>query len=74
MNRIIKEVTVKRCLYDTHDQSRQHFTDFVAAYNFARRLKTLHGLTLREAICKAWTEDPSQFISNPHQQSLGSNI
>lgn len=25
-------------------------------------------------ICKAWTDDPSRFISNPHQQSLGPNI
>ncbi len=71
MNRTIKEATVKRFYYETHDQLRQHLTDFVAAYNFARRLKTLRGLTPYEAICKAWTDDPSRFISNPHHQSLG---
>jgi hypothetical protein len=37
MNRTIKEATVKRYHYETHDQLRQHLTDFVAAYNFARR-------------------------------------
>jgi hypothetical protein len=73
MNRTIKEATVKRYHYETHDQLRQHLADFVAAYNFARRLKTLRGLTPYEAICKAWTDDPSRFISNPHHQSLGPN-
>ena len=74
MNRTIKEATVKRYHYETHDQLRQHLADFVAAYNFARRLKILRGLTPYQAICKAWTDDPSRFISNPHQQSLGPNI
>ncbi len=71
MNRTIKEATVKRYHYETHDQLRQHLTDFVAAYNFARCLKTLRGLTPYEAICKAWTDDPSRFISNPHPSIAG---
>ncbi len=74
MNRTIKEATVKRYHYETNDQLRQHLTDFVAAYNFARRLKTLRGLTPYKAICKAWTDDPSRFISNPHHQSPEPNI
>jgi hypothetical protein len=41
MNRTIKEPTVKRFHYETHEQLRTHLTDFVSAYNFARRLKTL---------------------------------
>ena len=32
--RTIKEATVKRFHYDSHDQLRQHLADFVAAYNF----------------------------------------
>src|SRR6202522_4055140 len=40
MNRTIKEATVKRYFYETHDQLRAHLRDFVDAYNFARRLKT----------------------------------
>nr|WP_277998598.1 integrase core domain-containing protein [Sphingomonas liriopis] len=74
MNRTIKEATVKRYHYENHDQLPQHLTDFVAAYNFARRLKTLRGLTPYEAICKAWTDEPERFISNPHHQSSGPNI
>ncbi len=73
MNRTIKEATVKRYHYETHDQLRQHLGDFVAAYNFARRLKAIRGLTPYEAICKAWTDEPHRFISNPHHQSLGPN-
>ncbi len=45
MNRTLKEATVKRYSYETHDQLRSHLADFVTAYNFARRLKTLKGLT-----------------------------
>ena len=74
MNRTIKDATVKRFHYDNHDQFRQHLIDFVAAYNFARRLKTLRGLTPYEAICKAWTDEPSRFIHDPHHQIPGPNI
>ena len=45
MNRTIKDATVKRYHYEPHDQLVRHLADFVAAYNFARRLKTLTGLT-----------------------------
>ena len=38
MNRTIKEATVKRFHYDDDDQLRTHLADFVAAYNFGRRL------------------------------------
>src|SRR5215468_5131279 len=41
MNRTIKEATVQRFHYESHQQLRGHLADFVAAYNFARRLKTL---------------------------------
>jgi hypothetical protein len=45
MNRTLKDATVKRFYHETHDQLRLHLNQFVAAYNFARRLKTLKGLT-----------------------------
>ncbi len=73
MNRTIKDATVKHFYYETHDQLRQHLGDFVAAYNFARRLKTLRGLAPYEAVCKAWTDHPARFISNPHHQLPGPN-
>ncbi len=37
MNRTLKEATVKRHYYETHDQLRSHLADFISAYNFARR-------------------------------------
>jgi transposase InsO family protein len=74
MNRTIKEATVKRFHYETHDHLRQHLADFVAAYNFARRLKTLKGLTPYEAICKAWTKEPERFKLDPIHQMPGLNI
>ena len=52
MNRTIKDATVKRYFYETHDQLRAHLCDFVDAYNFARRLKTsqrLHPIRVRPA-------------------------
>jgi hypothetical protein len=39
MNRTIKDATVKRYHYESHDQLVRHLADFVAAYNFARCLK-----------------------------------
>src|SRR5690606_545717 len=74
MNRTIKDATVKRFHYDDHDQLRRHLADFVAAYNFARRLKTLKGLTPYEFICKTWASQPKRFTANPLQQMPGPTI
>ncbi|GAB2664250.1 hypothetical protein GCM10009743_45590 [Kribbella swartbergensis] len=71
MNRTIKDATVKRYHYDSHDQLRQHLNDFVSAYNFGRRLKTLKGLTPYEYICKIWTAEPKRFRLNPLHQMPG---
>jgi hypothetical protein len=68
MNRTIKDATVKRYFYETHDELRAHLRDFLDAYNFARRLKTLKGLTPYEFICKAWTSQPQRFIISPLQK------
>ena len=73
MNRTIKEATIKRYHYDTHTQLETHVTDFIAAYNYARRLKTLKGLTPFEYICKIWTNEPERFNVNPTQHTLGLN-
>ena len=62
MNRTIKEATVKRFHYDDHRQFEAHLADFVAAYNFGRRLKTLRGFKPYEFICKCWTSEPERFI------------
>ena len=47
--------------------------DFVLAYNFAKRLKTLKGLTPYEYICKIWTTEPKRFKLNPIHQMPGLN-
>jgi Integrase core domain len=73
MNRTIKDATVKRYFYETHDQLRTHLRDFVDAYNFGRRPKTLNGLTPFEFVCKRWTTDPKRFRLNPLQQMSGPN-
>jgi transposase InsO family protein len=73
MNRTIKEATVKRYHYDSHEQLKSHLADFVNAYNFGRRLKTLKGLTPYEHICKAWTNQPERFKLNPLHQMPGLN-
>ena len=62
MNRTIKEATVKRFHYESHKELRAHLADFLAAYNFSRRLKTLNGLTPYEYICKIWKSEPERFI------------
>lgn len=73
MNRTIKDATVKRYHYDSHDQLRRHLSDFIDAYNFARRLKTLSGLTPYEYICKVWTSQPERFNLDPTHQMPGLN-
>jgi len=73
MNRTLKEATVNRYHYDTTDQLRGHLTDFVTAYNFGRRLKTLKGLSPYEFICKTWTAEPDRFTLDPIHEMPGLN-
>jgi transposase InsO family protein len=73
MNRTIKDATVKRYHYDSHAQLRRHLGDFISAYNFGRRLKTLKGLTPYEYICKIWTAEPKRFRLNPLHKMPGLN-
>jgi hypothetical protein len=68
---IVSPLNVKRYHYDSHDQLRWHLSDFLDAYNYARRLKTLSGLTPYEYICKIWTSEPNRFILNPIHQMPG---
>ena len=74
MNRTIKGCDRQTLLLlETHDELRVHLRDFVDAYNFARRLKTLKGLTPYEFICKAWTSQPQRFTISPLQKMPGLN-
>ena len=71
MNRTLKEATVYRYFYDTHEQLRQHLATFLMAYNFAKRLKTLHGLAPYEYICQQWQQQPERFLFDPSHLTLG---
>ena len=73
MNRTIKEATVNRYHYDSHSTLQTHLHDFILAYNFARRLKTLKALSPYEYLCKIWTIEPERFILDPIQQMPGLN-
>ena len=73
MNRTLKEATVRRYHYDSHRQLEDHLAAFLDAYNFARRLKTLRGLTPYEAICKAWADEPHRFRLDPVHLTSGLN-
>lgn len=73
-NRTIRNTTVRRVHYDSHDQMREHLTDVMAACNFARPLKTLGDLTPYDYTCQSWTSEPDRFILNPIHQMPGRNV
>jgi transposase-like protein len=73
MNRTLKEATVRRYHYETHRQLREHLQAFLNAYNFAKRLKTLRGLTPYEHICKVWADQPGRFRYDPTHLTSGPN-
>ena len=65
MNRTIKEATVKKYYYKTHDNLKEHLQAFIDAYNFGKRLKALKGLTVFDYINKCWHQEPDRFVKNP---------
>ena len=71
MNRTLKEATVNRYFYQIHAHLEEHLSTFVNAYNFAKRLKTLQGLTPYEFIVRAWTEKPELFHADPSHLTAG---
>jgi transposase InsO family protein len=73
MNRTIKDATVKRYHYESHEQLREHLRTFLVAYNFARRLKTLKGQTVFEFITQKWTSQPGRFKIHPDHLIPGPN-
>jgi len=51
----------------------QHLANFIDAYNFGHRLKTLKGLTPYEFICKQWTSKPERLRIDPIHLMPGLN-
>ena len=66
-----RRLNVKRYHYDTHAQLETHINDFIAAYNYARRLKTLKGLTPFEYIRKIWASEPKGPNLDPSHHKPG---
>jgi hypothetical protein len=57
--------------YETHEQLRALLQLFVDAYNHARRLKTLRGLTPYEHVLQVWTKEPERFRFDPSHHIPG---
>jgi len=73
MNRTLKAATVKRYCYENHQQLKEHLHGFLNACNYAKRLKTLHGLTPYEYIIQCRQKEPDRFNLNPHHHKAGLN-
>ena len=71
INRTIKEATVQRYHYQTTNELNEHLQAFLLAYNHARRLKTLRGLTPHEFVCAQWQNNPTSFTRDPAHLTLG---
>jgi transposase InsO family protein len=73
MNRTLKDATVKKYHDQPHHHLKEHLQAFLMAYNIAKRLKTLQGLTPYEYICHCWHKEPERFTMNPYHHTLGLN-
>ena len=74
MNKTIKEATVHRYYYESKTSLQEHLQAFINAYNFAKRLKSLNGLTPWEFIIKEWKSEPKLFRISPAPYNVGLNI
>ena len=74
MDCTLKEVAVKQYHYDNHHQLREHLYNFLNAYNFARRLKTLRRLTPYQYIIKCWQNEPERLPSINPTYNMGFKI
>ncbi len=71
MNRTMEDATVKRYRCDSHDEPRTHLGLFLDAYDHARGLKTLRGLTPYESVGQTWTREPRRFRLDPSRHAPG---
>jgi hypothetical protein len=67
----VKEATVRRYHYGSHTGLREHLKASLLAYNFAKRLETLRGLTPYAFVCAGWEEAPERLVRDPTHDTLG---
>ena len=73
MVRTVKDATVHAFHYATIPELRRHVADWLAAYNFARRLRTLRWRTPMEAVATVWRQKPDLFLRPPVHLTPGPN-
>ena len=73
MNKTIKEATVHRYYYDSQTSLQEHLQAFINAYNFAKRLKSLSGLTPWEFMVKVRKSNLKSFKMKLNPYNLGLN-
>ena len=73
MNRTLKEATVKIYHYDTVKQLKKHVFDFLMAFNYAKKLKSLQFKTPYEMILDTWKTQPNLFHADPNHYIVGLN-
>ena len=59
------EATVQCYHYESTAQLNKHLQAFLLAYNHAKRLKRLRGLTPYEFVCAQWQKNPIIFTCDP---------
>jgi transposase InsO family protein len=73
MNRTIKDATVKRFYYESHDQLGNTSPTSSQSTTSPAGSRPSRASRPYEFICKAWTSQPERFTTNPLQQMPGSN-
>lgn len=75
MDRMIRRAGDDHIGYVSHADLAEDLRNFVWAYNHRRRLKTLHGLTPHDFICRKWQANPLAFLREPshefHHEIMG---
>ena len=72
-NKTLKDATTKKYHYENIEQLEKHLQEFVLAYNFAKRLKSLKFKNPFEFIIEKFEERPGLFYKNPLHYSRGLN-
>ncbi len=72
-NRTLKDGTIKKYHYNSVEQLEKHLQEFVIAYNFAKRLKSLRFKNPFEFIIEKFKEKPKLFYKNPFHYCQGLN-